>query len=53
MLRYKHKTLYKSKKGKIVSLEDKMFGGVKYVLLDTKGNLVKELKVPFRIADYL
>ena len=53
MMRYKEKTLYKNKNGKIISLEDKLFGGIKYLLFDSKGNLVKELKVPFRITDYL
>ena len=51
--RIKEKTIYKNKNGKIVCYEDMMFGGTKYVLLDANGNYVKDIQVPFKVADYL
>lgn len=51
--RFKEKIIYKNKNGKIVCYEDMMFGGTQYVLLDTNGNYVKDIQVPFKVVDYL
>lgn len=51
--RFKTKTVYKNKNGKIVSIEDMKFGGKKYALLDTDGNYVKNIPNVFKVSDYL
>lgn len=51
--RFKEKTIYKNKNGKIVKFEDIIFGGTKYVLFNADGNDVKDILVPFKVADYL
>lgn len=51
--RFKHSTIYKNNKGKIVKREDTMFGGVTYYLEDAVGNYVQEISVPFKVSDYL
>ncbi len=51
--RIKEKTVYKNKNGKIVCIEDMMFGGTRYMLFNADGNYVKDIQVPFRVADYL
>lgn len=53
MKRTKEKTIYKNKNGKIVCYEDVMFSGTRYVLLDANGIYVKDIQVPFKVADYL
>lgn len=53
MKRFKEKTIYKNKNGKIVCFEDMMFGGTKYVLFNADGNYVRDIQVPFKVADYL
>lgn len=49
----KEAIVYKNKNGKIVKFEDVRFGGTKYVLFDTYGNYVKDIPVPFKVANYL
>ena len=51
--RFKRKIFYKNKKGKIVVVEDVMFGGTKYELYDSEDNYIKDIYVPFRVADSL
>ena len=51
--RFRRKIFYKNKKGKIVRVEDVMFGGTKYELYDSEDNYVKDIQVPFAVADYL
>lgn len=51
--RIKEKTVYKNKNGKIVCIEDMMFGGTRYMLFNADENYVKDIQVPFRVADYL
>lgn len=51
--RFKERTIYKNKKGKIVCFEDMMFGGTRYVLFNADENYVKDIQVPFKVADYL
>lgn len=51
--RIKEKTVYKNKNGEIVCIEDMMFGGTRYMLFNADGNYVKDIQVPFRVADYL
>lgn len=51
--RFREKTIYKNKNGKIIAIEDRLFGGTRYTLHDSDGNFVKELSVPFRVGDYL
>lgn len=53
MARIKERTIYKNKNGKIVCFENIMFGGTRYVLFNASGNYVKDISVPFRVADYL
>ena len=53
MKRFKEKTIYKNKNGKIVYFEDMVFGGAKYVLFNANGNYVKDISVPFKVVDYL
>lgn len=50
---FKEGIVYKNRKGKIVCLEDMMFGGTRYVLFDSNGNYVKDISVPFKVSDYL
>lgn len=49
----KERTIHKNKNGKIICIEDMLFGGTRYVLFDTDGNYVKDIPVPFKVADYL
>lgn len=49
----KEKIIYKNKNGKIVKVECMRFGGVRYVLFNKDGNYVKDIPIPFKIADYL
>ena len=49
----KEKTIYKNKNGKIICIEDMLVGGTRHVLLDTSGNYVRDIQVPFKVADYL
>lgn len=51
--RTREKTVCKNKNGKIVCFEDLMFGGTRYALFDANGNYVKDIPVPFKVADYL
>ena len=51
--RIKEQTVYKNKNGKIVCIEDMMFGGTRYMLFNADGNYVKDIQVLFRVADYL
>lgn len=51
--RFRHSTVYKNSKGRIVKREDTMFGGTAYHLEDANGNYVQEIAVPFKISDYL
>ena len=51
--RFKEKTIYKNTNGEIIYIEDTMFGGTRYVLLNAQGNYVKDISVPFEIAEYL
>ena len=51
--RFKHSTVYKNNKGRIVKREDTMFGGTAYHLEDIDGNYVQEISVPFKVSDYL
>jgi hypothetical protein len=51
--RFRHSTVYKNSKGKIVKREDTMFGGTAYHLEDVNGNYVQEISVPFKVSDYL
>jgi hypothetical protein len=51
--RFRHSTVYKNSKGRIVMREDTMFGGTSYHLEDAKGNYVREIFVPFKVSDYL
>lgn len=51
--RYRHSTVYKNSKGRIVKREDIMFGGTAYHLEDANGNYVQEISVPFKVSDYL
>lgn len=53
MRRFKEKTIYKNKNGKIVCFEDIMFGDTRYVLFGADGNYAKDIPVPFKVADYL
>lgn len=53
MKRIKEKTICKNRNGKIVCFEDMMFGGTRYVLFNAVGNYVKDIQVPFKVADYL
>lgn len=53
MKRFKEKTIYKNKNGKIVCFEDMMFGGTRYVLFNADGNYVMDIQVPFKVTDYL
>ena len=53
MKRTKEKTIYKNKNGKIVCYEDAMFGSTRYVLFNADGNYVKDIQVPFKVANYL
>ena len=48
----KEKLIYKNKNGRIICLED-LFGGRRYILLNADREYVKDLTVPFRVADYL
>ena len=48
----KEKLIYKNKNGRIICLEDR-FGGCRYILLNANSEYVKDLTVPFRVADYL
>ena len=50
---FKEKTIYRNKNGKIICIEDMLVGGTRYVLLDTNGNYIKDIQVPFKVADYL
>ncbi len=52
-VRFRTKTVYKNKNGSIVSEEDTIFGGTRFLLLDANLNFVKELHVPFCCCDYL
>lgn len=49
----KESIIYKNKNGKIVKLEDTRFGSTRYMLFNVDGNYVKDIQVPFRVADYL
>lgn len=49
----KESIVYKNKNGKIVKFEDVRFGGTRYILFDTDENYVKDIPVPFKVADYL
>lgn len=49
----KESIVYKNKNGKIVKFEDTRFGGTRYVLFNADGNYVKDISVPFKVADYL
>ena len=49
----KERVVYKNKNGKIVKLEDEKFGGTRYLLFTIHGFYVKDLPVPFKVADYL
>lgn len=49
----KEKTIYKNKNGKIICIEDMLVGGTRYILLDANDNYVKDIQVPFKVADYL
>lgn len=40
--RFAEVTVTKSKLGKIVRMEDRLFGGCRYALFDAKGNFVEE-----------
>ena len=51
--RFRERTVHKNKNGKIISIEDLMFGGTRYVLFDASGNYLKDIPVPFKVADYL
>lgn len=51
--RFKEKIIYKNSKGKIVGIEDIMFGGIRYVLFDANGNYLHDISVPFKVSDYL
>ena len=51
--RFRHSTVYKNEKGRIVKVEDVMFGGTTYYLEDSNGNYVKDIYVPFKVSDYL
>lgn len=53
MTRCKEKIIYKNECGKIVCLEDRLFGGTRYVLLDSAGNYVQDIPFPFKVSDYL
>ena len=48
----KEKLIYKNKNGRIICLEDH-FGGRRYILLNADHEYVKDLTVPFRVADFL
>ncbi len=48
----KEKLIYKNKNGRIICLED-CFGGRRYVLLNANCEYVKDLTVPFKVADCL
>ena len=50
---FKEKTIYKNKNGKIISIENLRFGGVRYILLDANENYVKDIYAPFKVSDYL
>ena len=45
--------VYKNKNGTIIKLENTRFGGTRYILLDATGNYVKDISLPFRVADHL
>lgn len=49
----KGKTVFKNQKGKIISLEDSMFGGVRYILLDADGNYMRDIPNTFKVSGYL
>lgn len=49
----KEKTVFENQKGKIISLEDSMFGGIRYILLDTDENYVRDIPNTFKVSDYL
>jgi hypothetical protein len=49
----KESIVCKNKNGKIVKLEDTRFGSTRYVLFNADGNYVKDISVPFKVADYL
>ena len=51
--RFKERTIYKNENGKIICSEDMMFGGTRYMLFDADGSYVKDISVPFKVADYL
>ena len=51
--RFREEIFFKNKNGKIIVLEDVVYGGVSYLLFDAKGDYVKDLPVPFRVKDYL
>ncbi len=51
--RFKEKTVYKNGDGKIICIEDRLFGGTRYVLLDNAGSYVQDVPVPFKVSDYL
>ena len=51
--RFREKIIYKNSKGKIVKVEDVMFGGTKYMLFDSDGNYLHDILVPFKVLDYL
>ena len=51
--RFRHNTVYKNNKGRIVKREDTMFGGTAYHLEDVNGNYVQEIAMPFKVSDYL
>ena len=49
----REETIYKNRHGKIICIEDMLVGSTRYVLFDTDGNYVKDIQLPFRVADYL
>jgi hypothetical protein len=49
----KEKIIYQNQNGKIIAIENMMFGGTRYILLNADGNYVQDLIVPFAVADYL
>ena len=51
--RFRHSTVYRNKKGRIVKREDTFLGGTAYHLEDTEGNYIQEITVPFKVSDYL
>lgn len=43
----KEKIIYQNQNGKIIAIENMMFGGTRYILLNADGNYVQDLIVPF------